>query len=173
MPATRHALTEFPPRRLYPDTNFLLNVLVPSYPYHAAASGFLLQIAAAEMTTLYVSSLTWLEFGNAVLRADFRAGLAADVQRQYGLDDWGTAEVRDDYLAAMLNRLHALLSGFDRYEVSVTLDVSIHALQLMGQHALRWQDAAHVACAQAVGVVDVVSFDRVFRRVDGLHLWTV
>jgi hypothetical protein len=56
VPATRHALTEFPPRRLYPDTNFLLNVLVPSYPFHVAASGFLLQIATTEMTTLYVSS---------------------------------------------------------------------------------------------------------------------
>jgi predicted nucleic acid-binding protein len=173
VPAIRHALTEFPPRRLYPDTNFLLNVLVPSYPFHAAASGFLIQIAAAGMTTLYVSSLTWLEFGNAVLRADFRAGLAADLQREYRLDDWGAADVRDDYLAAMLNRLYALLSGFDRYDVAVTLDVSVHALQLMGQHGLRWQDAAHVACAQAVGVVDVVSFDSAFRRVDGLYLWTV
>lgn len=172
MPATRHALTEFAPSRLYPDTSFLLNVLIPSYPRHAAASAFLRQLVRTGATTLYVSSLTWLEFGHAVLRPDCRAGLAPDVQRQYRMDRWHDIDVRDAYLVSLIDRMQALLSEFDWYDVAVTLDVSLHALQLMGQYGLKGQDAAHVACAQAVGVVDVASFDTDFRRVDGLHLWT-
>jgi predicted nucleic acid-binding protein len=172
VPATRHALSEFPPGRLYLDTNFLLNVLIPTYPLHAAAASFLRGLVRTGVTTLYVSSLTWLEYGHAVLRADFCAGLAAEVRQQYLLDQWDHLDVRDTYLTALTDRLLALLNEFDWYDVAVTLEVSLHALQLMGQYGLKGQDAAHVACAQAVGVVDVASFDADFRRVDGLHLWT-
>ncbi len=73
----------------------------------------------------------------------------------------------------MLDRLNALLSGFNWYEIDVTVDVSVHALQLMAQYTLKGQDATHVACAKAAGVVDLASFDTDFRRVDGLHLWTI
>jgi predicted nucleic acid-binding protein len=172
VPAIRHALTEFPPSRPYPDTSFLLNVLILSYPRYTAASAFFRQLVSTGVTILYISSLTWLEFGHAVLRPDFRVGLGPNLQRQYRLDQWQEFDVRDNYLVALIDRMQALLRQFDWYDVAVTLDVSLHALHLMGQYGLKGQDAAHVACAQTVGVVDVASFDTDFRRVDGLHLWT-
>jgi predicted nucleic acid-binding protein len=177
VPATRRRLTEFPPSRLYLDTNFLLNALIPSYPYHELASGFFLHLATTGITTLYISSLTWLEFAYVVLRPAFISGLDADLQRDYRLAEWDQAAIqaayRDRYLVAMVDRVLAVLSEFAWDEISVTPDVSMHALQLMGQYALRGQDAAHVACAQAVGVLDLASFDAGFRRVDGLHLWSL
>ncbi len=74
MPAIRRTLTELPPSRLYLDTSFQLNTLIPGYPYHGAAGAFVMQLATTGVTTLYISSLTWLEFGHVVLRTDFRTG---------------------------------------------------------------------------------------------------
>jgi predicted nucleic acid-binding protein len=177
VPATRHALTEFPPRHLYLDTNFLLNALVPSYPFHTPARAFVEHLATMGLTTLYVSSLSWLEFGYAVLSATFRAGLADEWQAQYALPHWGQPDIaaahRDAYLTAMVDRALAVLQEFPWVEISLSPDISVHALQLMGQYNLRGQDAGHVACAQAANVVDLGSFDTDFHRVDGLHLWTL
>jgi predicted nucleic acid-binding protein len=69
--------------------------------------------------------------------------------------------------------LQGLLDNFAWYEIGVTADVRVHALQLMVQFQLKGLDATHVACAQAANVLDLASFDRDLRRVDGLHLWTV
>jgi predicted nucleic acid-binding protein len=171
VPATRHAFTEFPPRSLYLDTNFVLAHLVSTYDYHPAAVRFLAALAASAITTLYVSALSWIEFAHVVCASDFRANLPTRVQQRFQLVDWHQPESRDDYLDVWLAGMTGLLAPFPWYEIGVT-DVRVHALQLMTAFNLDGLDATHIACAQAVGVSDIVSFDRDFRRVDGLHLWT-
>src|SRR4051812_23026255 len=116
VPAIRHAFTEYPDAYLYLDTSFLLNALVPGYPYHEVAASFLLRLAEVDITTLCISSLTWLEFGYVVLRHEFRAGLAPVWQEQYALAAWDQPAVReiyqDVYLSAMVHLLLAVLSEF-------------------------------------------------------------
>jgi predicted nucleic acid-binding protein len=41
----------------------------------------------------------------------------------------------------------------------------------MGEYNLGAQNAVHLAGARIAGVHDFASFDRMFRRVDGLNLW--
>lgn len=41
----------------------------------------------------------------------------------------------------------------------------------MADYNLEGQDAIHLASANYVGVFDMASLDRTFRRVDGLNLW--
>jgi predicted nucleic acid-binding protein len=172
VPATRRSLTDYPPASLYLDTSFLLNALIPDYPFHAAASAFLVNVADAERTRLYVSTLVWIEFAHVVMQPRFHQGLPPDVQAAYSLAHWDLASVRDAYLTAMLERLQDLLEAFGWYEIEVTADIRVHALQLMAQYDLDGHDATHVASAQAAKLTDVVSFDSDFRRVDGLILWS-
>jgi predicted nucleic acid-binding protein len=71
-----------------------------------------------------------------------------------------------------LEELQSLLNYFDWHEIDVTDDVRVHALQLLVTFRLKGLDATHIACAQALGITDIASFDSDFRRVDGLYLWT-
>jgi predicted nucleic acid-binding protein len=172
VPATEHAFTEFPPGQLYLDTNFLLAHLVSDYAQHADAVAFLAEVARCGITTLYLSALSWMEFAHIVCSTQFRASLPTDVQQRFRLMDWQQATVRDAFLTTWVGYLEGLLAPFPWYEIAVTDDVRVHALQLMAAFNLDAHDATHVACAQEAGVLDFVSFDRDFRRVDGLHLWT-
>jgi predicted nucleic acid-binding protein len=173
MTATRRAFTDFPPRRLYLDTSFVLNSLVSTYPYHVQASSFLVNLATSSVTTLYVSALFWIEFAHVVCTQPFREGLPTDLQQHFELHDWERPAVRDAYLNYWLGEVQGQLSAFDWYEIGVTDGVRVHALQLLVSFRLKGLDATHVACAQAAGLVDIASFDHDFRRVDGLYLWTV
>jgi predicted nucleic acid-binding protein len=172
VPATRRSLTSYPPAALYLDTSFLLNALIPGYPYYPATSAFLVNVADAQRTRLYVSTLVWIEFAHVVMQPRFHQGLAGDMQVAYSLAHWDEAAVRDSYLTAMTGALQDLLDAFGWFEIGVTPDVRVHALQLMAQFRLDGHDATHLACAQAAGLTDLASFDRDFRRVDGLDLWT-
>jgi predicted nucleic acid-binding protein len=172
MPAIRRTLTDFPPRRLYLDTNFVLNCLVSTYPYHTAAAAFLVNTVASGITTLYVSTLSWIEFTHVICLPDFRSHLLPDFQQHFRLHDWTELVVRDAYVNYWLEELQSLLNYFDWHEIDVTDDVRVHALQLLVTFRLKGLDATHIACAQALGITDIASFDSDFRRVDGLYLWT-
>src|SRR5262245_12055268 len=88
VPATRRALTDFPPRRLYLDTSFVLNSLITTHPYHAQAVDFLVNLVTSGVTTLYVSALSWMEFAHAVCLPAFRNSLPAGFQQRFQLHDW-------------------------------------------------------------------------------------
>ena len=208
MPATSHALTDLPPRHLYLDTNFYLSHLVSTDVHHQAATDFFVHLATCNVTTLYISSLSWLEFVHVVSSAEWRAQLPSTWQAQYqlyqlrmdcsataaallapglpwhatayGSDQadlilhrWQDAPVRQAYLKAMRAWLEQLLQAYPWAEIDLTSAIAQRALQYVEQYNLDTHDAAHWASAEEAGVMDLASFDRGFRRVDGLHLWTL
>ncbi len=63
MPATKRRFSDPPPETLYVDSDVLISYLVRTQPHHARARAFLRGLAVRGVTTLYVSSLTWLELG--------------------------------------------------------------------------------------------------------------
>jgi predicted nucleic acid-binding protein len=95
VPATRHALTDFPPRRVYLDTNFLLSCLFTTYPYHAEAGAFMVNLATSDVTTLYLSANSWVEFVHVLCRPDFRDGLPQDLQDRFQIAAWDDWPVRE------------------------------------------------------------------------------
>ena len=165
VPATERAFTEIPPSRLY------LDGLVTSRPHHARAAAFLLHLAEHAITTLYLSALAWTELAHTVMRQDFRDALPPIWQARYALAYWDQQPVRAAYLTAWLALVDQMLAPFAWEEVSVTRNERVRALQHMMVFNLRATDALHLACAESVGVMDFASFDRGFRRVDGLYLW--
>ena len=70
-----------------------------------------------------------------------------------------------------MSGLADLLAEFLWYEAPLTATVREAALQYMIEYNLGAQDAVHLASALLSGVRDFASFDRRFRRVDGLYLW--
>ncbi len=75
------------------------------------------------------------------------------------------------YLQTVLSGIEDILSGFDWDELSVTPDIFRTAVNLMAGYNLEGQDSIHLACMYQAGVMDLASFDRKLRRIDGLYLW--
>lgn len=171
MPATEFAFTDPLPSALYLDNDVLIAYLVAPEPHHARCQVFLQRIAAERQTRVYISSLSWLEFGHTVMRQNFRDRLPAATQRQYTLDQWQRQAVREKYLQAMLGLLDGLLAQFAWTEVSLTPAVRQDVLRLLASYRLDSHDAVHLASASAAGVSDLASLDAGYQRVDGLKLW--
>jgi predicted nucleic acid-binding protein len=171
VPATERAFTGTPPAHLYLDTNVILDYLIATRPLHQLAVTLFDWLDAYELTTLYVSSLSWLEFAHVVARPSFRDALPTSDQQRYQLDKWHTPAVRRAYMRAMLGFMEQFLGQSTWNEVAVTTAVRSQAIDSMVQYNLDAHDAVHLACAMLEGVYDLASFDRGFRRVDGLVLW--
>ena len=159
-----------PPSSLYVDSDMPLNYLIRTQPHHARAQSFL-RALAVHGTTLYISSLTWLELAHVVTREDFRRRLPLDLQQRFHLDRWQDQPVREAYVRALLGWIERLLDQFAWNEVFITDQIRVAAIQAMTRFRLSSQDACHLACAQQEGVQDFASFDEAYRRVDGLILW--
>ena len=171
MPVTEHLFADFPPRRLYVDTNMLISYLFRSERYYARCVVFFRRLAGTGVTTLYISSLTWMEFAHVVLGQRFRDRLPPAIRQRFHLDRWHERSVREWYFAEYRRALEALLGQFAWDEIALTPEIRAEALALMVEYDLGSQDAVHLASARLAGVRDFASFDRAFRRVDGLHLW--
>ncbi len=152
-----------PPQRLYLDTNVCLDYLINARPRYALAARLFQHLAAYQLTTLYVSPLSWTEFAHVIRTQSFRDGLSPQWQQHYGLAQWTQdPAVRQTYLTALLGQFETLLDQFGWAEVVITSDVRRRALQYIAQYNLHSQDAMHLACATEAGVMDLASFDQGF-----------
>jgi predicted nucleic acid-binding protein len=169
--ATERRFSEPPPQHLYLDTNFILDYLVDTRPRHARVARFLQRVEMQDSTTLYLSSLSELEFLHVIRSEEFRQGLAPDWQRQYKLGQWEQPGVREAYCTGFLKLLQEFLDSFTWAEVALTAAVRTRAVREALTYNLDSHDAVHLASAYGAEVFDFASFDRGFRRVDGLSLW--
>lgn len=170
MPATEHAFSESPPDQLYLDTDFIIACLERTDPHHQRCAPFMEQVVA-HGTTLYVSSLSWLEFIHTVTRERFRELVSDDLRRQFRLERWEDASIRRAYTNHLLDSFQVLLAQCDWAEIALTSEIRAEAIELIATYNLNAHDAVHIATARDAGVVNLASPDRGYRRVDGLHLW--
>ncbi|MGI8552608.1 MAG: type II toxin-antitoxin system VapC family toxin [Dehalococcoidia bacterium] len=175
MPATERLVTfapgELPPQRLYLDNDILVSYLFNGQPRHQAASGFLQSVLQHGLTTLYLSSLVWSEFLHTARRENFRKSLVPGTFNPDIVIRWHDPSVREEYVDSCMNALESLLQHFNWIEIPLGPEVRTSAYRLTVQYNLQPDDAIHIASALRPGVVDIASFDRAFRRVDGLYLW--
>lgn len=171
MPATEHAFSEPAPAGLYLDTDILISCLVESQPDHERCRAFLDRLAQEGATAVYVSSLTWLELAHVVCKQGFRDQIPDAMQQQYQLDRWQERAIRERYLGSLLEGFDQLLSAFNWGEVPIVSALRREALGYMMAYRRDPHDAAHVAAARSIGVADLASLDRAYRRVDDLELW--
>jgi predicted nucleic acid-binding protein len=160
-----------PPTRLYLDTNVCIAYLVGSHPHNVPARVLFRRLAECGLTTLFVSSLSWLEFAHVVARQEFLDHLPEDWRRRYRLTRWQDASVRRQYLEALVRHLADLLDEFEWVELPLTPDVRTAAIDYLKRYAIDAQDAVHLASATLAGVQDLASFDRRLRHIDDLYLW--
>ncbi len=88
MPATEHAFSEPPPPGLCLDTDILISCLIETQPHHARCRDFLDRLAREGATTIYTSSLSWLEVAHVVCRQRFRDQLPDVILQEYQLHRW-------------------------------------------------------------------------------------
>lgn len=67
--------------------------------------------------------------------------------------------------------LNELLASFRLRRVAISRRLMRAAASLVATFNLKAHDALVVAIAREIGVPHIVSFDRDFRRVDGIELW--
>jgi predicted nucleic acid-binding protein len=170
VPASEHSFRDTVPAQMFLDVDFFISVLVRTEPHHQRSTELFRRLAARR-TTLFVSSLTWMEFVNVVIKDRFRANLPDSLRSQLNLDRWQRSSVRRQYLDLLLQRLKELLDQFPWREVWLTPEVRELAVHDILNFNLRPLDAVMRASATYVGVSDFASFDEAYRRVDGLTLW--
>jgi predicted nucleic acid-binding protein len=171
VPATEHAFTEQPPDQLYIDTDFIIACLERTDPHHNRCAVFMERLVAHDRTTLFISSLSWLEMIHAITRQRFRDLVGDDLRRRFRLDRWDELTVRQSYTAYMVESFSTFLDQCDWAEVDLTPAIRAEAVGLISTYNLGTHDAVHLATAGSVGVVDFASLDRGYRRIDALHLW--
>jgi len=131
MPAIEHRFDEAPPVRLYLDTDFVIAHLVSSEPLHDRTQRFLTHVATYNRTTMYISSLSWMEFGHVVSTSRFRATLPDDLQHRLNLRRWDrSAEVRRSYLRYFFGAARQLLDQFGWREIGLTPALGAQAQEL-------------------------------------------
>jgi predicted nucleic acid-binding protein len=171
VPAVEHAFLDPVPEHLYVDTDIFVNYLIGTQPHHVQCRAFVERLKQERRTSLYVSSLSWLELAHVFSRPGFRDELADDLQRRYRIGRWERPDIRRAYLDGLLSEFESVLAHFTWIEVPVTPIVRRVAVRLMADYGLGSQDAVHLASAAHEGVADLASFDAVYRKVDDLNLW--
>ena len=171
MPATEQSFLAPLPSQIYVDTDIVIAHLIAPDPHHERCRSFLQRIAMEGCTTLYISSLTWLEFANVTMKLQFRERLPDIWQQQFRFGRWQQTSVRRAYLDFLLSELERTLSQFSWYEVPLLPEIRATAMEYISMYNLRPHDAAHLASASSAGVSDMASLDGAFRPVDGLILW--
>jgi predicted nucleic acid-binding protein len=171
VPALEHRFDEPLPDHLYVDTDIFVNFMVSTQPHHDRCREFFERVQSEAHTTLYLSSLSWLELAHVITRPSFRDELTDDLQRQYRIGRWERPDIRRTYIDGLLGEFEATLNQFPWVELPVTPLVRRLATRYIAEYSLGSQDAAHLASAAFAGVADFVSLDAAFRRVDDLDLW--
>jgi predicted nucleic acid-binding protein len=169
--AIEHRFDEIPPALLYLDTNILIACLIRTHMDHGLCARFLERLVSHGYTTIYLSSLSWLEFTHVVMKEDFRRTLPGEFQARFRLHRWQTPRVRQTYLRFMVSQLTGMLASFDWAEISLTAAIRGAAIEYVASHNLDTHDATHLATARHEGIEHLATLDTTFRRVDGLHLW--
>lgn len=171
MPATERTFSDSLPARLYLDTDVIIAALVDTQPRYARCKAFIERLATSGHVTICLSSLSWLEFGHAVMRENFRRALPSIRRRRLRPEHWEQPMIRRAYLQALFAELDTLLAQLKWLEIPLTRSVRVAAVRFMADYALGSQDAVHLASAGEVGARDLASLDQKFRRVNGLYLW--
>lgn len=156
---------------MYLDMDVLIGYLVSGDPHHERATDLLTHLSEHGLTTIYLSSVAWAEYHHHVCKATFRAALPEEEQRRLRLDHWDEPLIRSAYLQGMLAKLDSLLAQFEWIEIPFGPAIRLKAADYMAQYNLGAHDAVHLASALSEEVFDFASFDRGYRRVDGLYLW--
>jgi predicted nucleic acid-binding protein len=160
-----------PPARLYVDTDILVAAIVRTHHHHTRSRTLLELLITYGLTRPYLCPISWMEFLRVFSREDVRRALPSEFAHLRPVSGWLDASLRATYYAFVMALFRDLLAPFDWEEVLLTDAVQERAVQLMAEYNFDSQDAVHLACADLSGIRDFASFDRRFRRVDGLHLW--
>jgi predicted nucleic acid-binding protein len=69
------------------------------------------------------------------------------------------------------DQLEELLASFRRRRIAISRRLMSAASRLVAIFNLKAHGALVLAVAQELGILDIASFDRGFRHVDGIELW--
>ena len=81
MLAIEHRFDDALPGDLFLDTDIVVSYLVGNQPYHAASRAFIDRVSRDSETTVYVSTLSPLEYAQVVSRDRFRRELPEELSR--------------------------------------------------------------------------------------------
>jgi len=171
VPAVEHTFLDHVPEHIYIDTDVFISYLIGTQPHHVRCRAFLERLKREARTTLYVSSLSWLEIAHVITRSGFRDDLAADLRHQYRLSRWQRPEIRRTYIDGLIGDFETALGQFPWVEVPITPMVRRLAVRFMAAYGLGSQDATHLASAAQARVAHFASLDAGYRCVDDLDLW--
>jgi predicted nucleic acid-binding protein len=166
LPANRHSFNEDRlPEQIIVDSSFLFDaVMETDQGRHEPALGFAQRLRASNCVLVY-SSLIFIEAPQCWRRMYARGLLVPNQQGHDVVSDRINAFNKAD------NLLNELLASFRRRRVAISGRLMSAASRLVAMLNLKAHDALVVAIAHEIGVPDIASFDRDFRRVDGVELW--
>jgi len=169
-PAQEHTFDEEPlPQAVVFDCDFVINVLHENEDFHEECARFAGRLLEGGVGVVY-SNLLRVDFWQGWRRAVNLRGLPAEIGGEpVRIRD--AARQREEWYQLGDEYLKLFLGLYDRYEVRVGPRLLDRAVKLMGRYNLGSHDACLAAIAFHTDVLDIVSLDKDFQRVDGIHLW--
>jgi predicted nucleic acid-binding protein len=173
MPAVEISFSgdSLPPPYLYLDSDVLVAAVIRTHEHHERSVRLLELLLRSGVTTPCLSPVSWMEFAHVFSKESFRKALPLEFDHLRPVIEWVNPEARERYYEYVMHTLDDLLSPFEWLEIPTTTAVNRHAITLMGRYNMDAQDAIHLASMHLAGIDHLASFDRIFRRVDGLNLW--
>jgi predicted nucleic acid-binding protein len=160
-----------PPSGLYLDSDILIAAVVSTHEHFQRAARLFELLVKYGATSLYLCPVSWMEYAHVFSKEAFRRTLPSEFAYLNPVTGWHDASVRQRYFEFVVSTLEDVLSPFAWHEIPTTIDINRAAIGYMARYNMDAQDAVHLASARAAGLNDLASFDRIFRRVDGLNLW--
>jgi predicted nucleic acid-binding protein len=163
LPARRHSFFEDSlPDVVVCDSSFVFDAAVNTGEIQHEAGQQFAQRLRRHHALLVYSSLLFIEAAQCWRRL-FRKGIFGRMRP--------SIEDRIEAFGFADKLLTDFLNAFGCQEIAITKPLMAAASRLVAHHDLSAHDALVVAVAQELGVTHIASFDRDFRRLDGIELW--
>lgn len=155
------------PKIIYLDASFIINLCVKNAKFNIECKTFMQRLTRNKVICL-ISTLTIDEVWYGLIRADlyrvYKSEWLNEVRK--------TPLIVKNHLEPAKKATSSLIKLENVLWVEITISNTFEALELMERYSLFPRDAIHISKLKSLQVMDVVTTDPDWKRVEGINIYT-